>query len=108
MPDGGPGEEREAKRLLGPFERASFLWVHVSPLGVIPKMDAWKWRLILILLSPFGSSVNDGIAMELCSLLYVSLDDMVSGVLKLGRRALVAKFDLKAAYRHIYIISCPL
>ena len=33
------GEERETKRLLGPFERSSFPWVHVSLFGVIPKTD---------------------------------------------------------------------
>ena len=61
------GEECEAKRLLGPFERSSFPWVHViSPFGVIPKSDPGKWRLILDLSSPCGSNVNDGIAKELC------------------------------------------
>ena len=97
------GEEREAQRVLGPFKRSLFPEVHVSPFGVIPKADPGKWRLILDLSSPHGNSVNDGIAKELCSLSYVSVDDIATRVLKLGRGALVAKFDLKAAYRHILV-----
>ena len=64
------GEEREAQRVLGPFKRSLFPEVHVSPFGVIPKADPGKWRLILNLSSPHGNSVNDGIAKELCSLIY--------------------------------------
>ena len=33
--------------------------------------------------------------------MYISVDDIASRVFTLGRGALVAKFDLKAAYRHI-------
>ena len=95
------GEEREAQRVLGPFKRSLFPEVHVSPFGVIPKAESGKWRLILDLSSPRGKSVNDGIARDLCSLSYVSVDDIATRVLELGRGALVAKFDLKSAYRHI-------
>ena len=90
------GEEQEAQRVLGPFKHSLFPWVHVSPFGVIPKADLGKWRLILDLFSPHGSSVNDGIVKELCSLSCMMVDDIASRVLKLGRGALVAKFDLKA------------
>ena len=89
--------------MLGPFKHSCFPEVHVSPFGVIPKAELGKWRLILDLSSTRGSSVIDVIAKELCSLSYVSVDDTASRVLELGRGALVAKFDLKAAYRHIPI-----
>ena len=95
------GEEREAQRVLGPFKHSLFPEVHVSPFGVIPKADPGKWRLILDLSSPRGNSVNDGITKELCCLSYVTVDDIATRVLKLGKGALVAKFNLKAAYRHI-------
>ena len=95
------GEEQEVQRVLSPFKRSLFPEVHVSPFGVIPKADPGKWRFILDLSSPCGNSVNDGIAKELCSLSYVTVDDIATRVLKLGKGALVAKFDLKAAYRHI-------
>lgn len=47
--------------------------LQISPFGVIPKKAAGQWRLILDLSSPSGSSVNDGISKDLCSLSYVSI-----------------------------------
>ncbi len=94
-------KEREAGRLLGPFERLDWPEVHTSPFGVIPKSEPGKWRLIVDLSSPGGASVNDGISKELCSLSYMSVDQVAEKVLELGRGALVAKFDLKSAYRNV-------
>ena len=90
--------ECEAKRLLGPFDRSCFPHVHVSPFGVIPKSEQGKWCLILDLSSPDGSSVNDWISKELCSLSYMSIDDVAARVVRLDRGALMAKFDLKSEY----------
>lgn len=95
------GEEREAGRVLGPFKPGAFPHVQVSPFGVIPKSEPGKWRLILDLSSPRGDSVNDGIAKELCSLSYTTVDDIAARVQKNGRGALMAKFDLKSAYRQV-------
>ena len=72
--------------------------VHVSLLGVIPKSEPGKWRVILDLSSPEGGSVNDGINKELCSLSYMSVDEVVARVVQLGKGALMAKF---AAYRNV-------
>ena len=75
---------------------------HVSPIGVIPKKNRpGKWRLIVDLSSPEGASVNDGISREMCSLSYVSIDSIVDCILKLGKGALMAKIDIKQAYRNI-------
>ena len=95
------GREKEAGRLLGPFPRDALPEVHVSPFGVIPKSEEGKWRLIVDLSSPNGGSVNDGISKELCSLSYMSVDEVAARVVKLGKGALLAKFDLKAAYRNV-------
>ena len=59
------------------------------------------WRLILDLSSPSGHSVKEGIAKELASLSYVSVDEVVLRVLLLGRGAVMAKMDIKQAYRNI-------
>ena len=57
---------------------AKALDVHTSLFGVISKNSKPnKWRLILDLSSPSGHSVNDGIAKELASLSYVSVDEVV-------------------------------
>ena len=57
--------------------------------------------LILDLSAPEGRSVNDGIQNELTSLTYVSVDDVVSEIVKRGRGSLIAKMDVKRAYRNI-------
>ena len=93
--------EREGGRVLGPFRKDLMPEVHVSPFGVIPKSEPGKWRLIVDLSSPEGVSVNDGIRRDLCSLSYLSIDEVVSWVVQLGRGAMMAKFDLKAAYRNV-------
>ena len=60
-----------------------------------------KWRLIVDLSAPEGHSINDGISKELASLSYVSVDDVVACTLKEGKGALLAKMDVKQAYRNI-------
>ncbi len=75
---------------------------HISPFGVIPKRaKPGKWRLILDLSSPTGHSVNDGIDKDHCSLSYVSVDHVVGCLLSLAPGALMAKVDIKEAYRNI-------
>ena len=43
--------------------------------------------------------MNDGITPQLCSVSYSSVDDAVQAVGRLGKGALLAKFDLENAYR---------
>ena len=93
--------ERVARRLLGPFPRGKWPDLHVSPMGVIPKSEPGRWRIIVDLSSPEGGSVNDGVSRELCSLSYMSVDEVAARLVRLGRGALMAKFDLKAAYRNV-------
>ena len=51
--------------------------------------------------SPEGGSVNDGIPEELCSLSYVGIKDAARAILDRGRGAMMAKVDVKSAYRNI-------
>ena len=77
-------------------------WVHCSPIGVIPKKNRPnKWRIIIDLSALQGGSINGGIEKELCSLSYISVDQVASCVLMLGPGALMAKMDLKHAFRTI-------
>ena len=68
-------------------------WQIQSTCGVIPKSQLGKWRLII------GSSINDGISKELCSLQYVSVYDILPKILELGQRTLMAKLYIESAYR---------
>ena len=96
-------KEREAGRLLGPFQPSAFPEVHVNPIGIIPKSEPGKQRLVVEMSSPEGASINEGICKEWYSLSYISVDDVARVVVKLGKGALMAKFDLKAAYRNVPI-----
>ena len=92
--------ESELRRIEGPLN----LGVPgiINRFGVIPKPhQPGKWHLIVDLSYPKGSSVNDGIESELCSLSYASVDDAVSIILQKGQGTLLAKLDLESAYRII-------
>ena len=94
-------EECAAARISCPDERRA-AEAHISPMGVIPKAhQPGRWRLIVDLSSPRAASVNDGIAPNLCSLSYVSIDVAARKICELGTGAMMAKLDIQSAYRHI-------
>ena len=86
-------------RILGPFPPASLPGVQVSRFGVIPKKGLNKWRPILDLSSKEGWRINDDILPELCSLSCVSIDNAARAMARVGRGALLAKYDIKSSYR---------
>jgi hypothetical protein len=97
-------KEVSARRVAGPFDTPPVSHLHISPFGVIPKKhQPGKWRLIMDLSSPHGHSVNDGIPKDPYFLKYVTVDDAIRSLVDLGSGALMAKFDVKAAYRNIPI-----
>ena len=51
--------------------------------------------------SPKGASINDFIDPSFCSLTYASVEDAAAYVFKAGQGALLAKLDIKSAYRNI-------
>ena len=68
----------------------------------IPKKNRpGKWRLIVDLSAPEGASTNDGVDKEACSLSYTSVDHIAARVADLGRGTLLAKMDVKQAYRRV-------
>ena len=95
-------EELKHNRILGPLSGTQIASIHVSSFGVIPKRhQPNKWHLIVDLSSPEGQSINDGIDSDTCSLSYISIDDIAATVRNLGHSALLAKTDIKHAYRQI-------
>ena len=88
-------------RVLGPLNPDELPYIHASRFGVIPKSSSNKWRLIVDLSAPDGASVNDGVDSSLTSLSYVGVEDAAEGVRSSGRGALLAKVDIKSAYRNI-------
>ena len=91
-------------RVAGPFPSPPLPNLQVSSFGVIPKKgQPGKWRLIVDLSSPHGSSVNDGIDADEFSMHYIHLDQIINMIAKHGPGALMAKFDVEAAYRNIAV-----
>ena len=87
-------------RVLGPFHPGSVPGLHLNRMGVVPKGHTpGRWRLITDLSHPEGGSVNDGIPAEWCSLKYTSVEAVAAAAQRLGTGALLAKLDIKAAYR---------
>ena len=90
-------------RMLGPFSSVdvqALPQLHINRFGVIPKgHGTGKWRLITDLSYPTGASVNDGIAPELCSLTYTSVEKVAQVAAQYEKGALMAKIDIEAAYR---------
>ena len=88
--------------MAGPFESPPVPNLQVSSFGVIPKKgQPGKWRLIVDLSSPGGASVNDGINPDDFTLHYITVDQIIRLVSRLGKGALMAKFDVESAYRNV-------
>ena len=85
--------------LAGPFACPPFPQFCVLPLGVVPKKTPGEYRLIHHLTFPRGDSVNDGIAPEYASVQYAHVVDAVAIIKQLGSGCLLAKTDIKSAFR---------
>ena len=87
-------------RMAGPFSKKPCQNTQISRFGVIPKRNQQgKWRLITDLSYPKHHSVNDGIPKNLCSLSYVTVDDAIAKIIETGPNSLLAKVDIKHAFR---------
>ena len=87
-------------RIASPFNKAAVPKAHISRFGVIPKgHQPDKWRLIVDLSHPTELSVNNGIPKHLCSLSYITIDTAIRQILSFGPGTLLAKIDIKSAFR---------
>ena len=91
--------EIELGRIVGPFHSRPLDRLMVSPIGLIPKSEPGKFRLIQHLSYPHGNSINDGIDRAYCEVQYASFDVAVGLVASIGADALLAKADIKSAFR---------
>ena len=94
-------KELSLGRMLGPFPSTGvFPRLHVNRVGIIPKgHNTGKWRLITDLSFPPDQSVNDGIDPSLCSLSYITVEQVAEVVAQLGAGTLLIKVDIESAYR---------
>ena len=93
-------DEVQAGHVLGPLPDHLARLCHISPIGLIPKPHLpGHWRLIMDFSSPAGHSVNDAIPSDVCHMHYTSILEAAVVVRQLGRGTLLAKMDLRQAYR---------
>ena len=98
--------ELEEGNIVGPLSSHSLPDLHINRIGAIPKKhQPGKWRLITDLSAPEGFSVNDTIDPQLCSLSYITVQEVAAKAVELGKGSLIAKIYIKSAYRLIPI--CP-
>ena len=91
--------ELTEKRIAGPFSEPPLRNFRTSPIGVVPKKDSKKFRTITDLSSPRGRSINDFIPDSESSVHFNHFDEAVKIVASLGKGALLAKLDIKSAFR---------
>ena len=97
-------QELQLGRIAGPFVDPSFTNFIVSPLMLVPKKNSeGEFRIIHDLSFPKGNSVNSHIDPALARVQYELLDDCISKLIPLGSHALMAKADLRDAFRIIPI-----
>ena len=65
---------------------------------MVPKKDG-TWRIVMDLSSLHGSSINDHISKDEYTLHYATFDRALALVARHGTNALMAKLDIKHAFR---------
>ncbi len=86
-------------RIAGPFSSPPLGNFRTSPIGVVPKKEHGKFRMITDLSAPVGQSINDFISDSESSVSFNHFDEAVKIVAKLGRNSQMAKIDVKSAFR---------
>ena len=91
-------KELASSRIAGPFDFKPPGLI-ISPLAAVPKKDTSEIRIIHDLSFPLGNSVNSHIPRDHCRVEYELLDNCLEIILGLGRGCLMAKADIKSAFR---------
>ena len=88
-------------RYAGPFKMIPFEYYIQSPIGLVPKDQGKKTRLIFHLSHPKGgtTSVNANTPSEFSSVDYPKFNEAIELCLKAGPNAHIAKSDLISAFR---------
>lgn len=87
-------------RIAGPFLEPPFVHFVSSPLGIVPKSEPGKFRIIHDLSYSKNASVNSGVPKENSQVHYDSIDDIVRLVFQCGSGCLMAKTDIKGCFQN--------
>ena len=92
-------EEISFGSIVGPLDAPPFEEFVTNRFGVIPKSDPGKWRLITDLSFPPMDSVNSHIPDKNATVSFCGIPEAISKILEFGKGTIMAKFDIKRAYR---------
>ena len=96
-------EELKKGYLIGPFESIPFKHFRINPIGIAEGKYSGKKRLIVDLSAPHedpdNPSLNDLIDKEEFSLQYVSIDDAINIIKRLGTKSWLIKTDITDAFK---------
>ena len=92
-----------AKRYAGPYLTIPYQYYIQSPVGLVPKDQGRKTRLIFHLSYPrcTGTSVNANIPQEWCRVTYPDFDLAVRMCINEGKNCRIGKSDFSMAFRHV-------
>ena len=93
--------ELDEGRFMGPFDEPPFTNFRSNPMGLVEKKGGSGFRLIHHLSFPHGSSVNDSIPRDQCSVQYSSIQDAINSITKFDDPVFLAKSDIAHAFRNI-------
>ena len=95
--------EVKQKRYAGPYQTIPFDTYIQSPIGLVPKDNGKKTRLIFHLSYPRNTdkSVNSNTPDHLCTVVYPTFDEAVQLCIDCGPDCSAGKSDLSAAFRHL-------
>ena len=97
-------KEVEAKRFAGPFKKVPFKNYIQSPIGLVPKDNGTKTRLIFHLSYPKQGqvkSVNASIPRDFCTVKYNDFDMAVQRCIEEGILCSIGKSDMSMAFRNL-------
>ena len=95
-------KEVELRHIAGPFKTPLMHNFHISPVGVVSKADG-GWRMIMHLSYLPFISVNDNIDPIYTTVTYTSFDKAIQTISQVGSGAVIAKCDIKSAFRLIRV-----
>ena len=86
-------------RMLGPFQSKPLDNLICSPVGMVPKKDSDKMRMITHLSYPHRDSINSHMDPKDTSTSYQSFNQTLAIVAKYGKGAYISKGDVESAFR---------
>ena len=97
-------KEVQLGHMVGPFAEPPFPDLICSPVGLVLKKESSDLCMIMHLSYPYGGSINNFINLEKAATKYQSFQDTVKLVVQQGHFCLLAKGDVKSAFRVVPIV----